>query len=311
MRRILLAVALIPFLSGLCFAIKVTLFSDTEAYLERAKDIVIAECVSAPEDVVRGALVEIDIKMVLKGKRDLGKTKVFTIYSMQAGGRYLLMSLGGEIQGTDLLAIGELSLVPIPSFVELDTLKGKSLKDKLHFIFAARLYAVEKELAPLLAEKSLLERCLSDRTDNLYVSPRPVHIDKILTTRATDYQGKKTVYLHFGKRLMEWSKQSGQSGYIYSRAPGGKAPVWEFASIECSTLEELEGKALKVRFGSTHIPPGGETRGVRVGQMVLARHVDEPSTIYVIRFDRQEEDRVFVQYAAIDANHPKDDNRAR
>ena len=283
-------------------AIRVTFFSDTETYLERARDIVIAECVSAPESRHHGALVEIDIKMVLKGEKKLGKTKGFTIYPMQADGQYLLMSLGGTTQGTDFIATGELSVVPIPSFVKLDTLKEKALKDRLHFIFASRLYVVEKELEPLLKEKAMLEKGLIDRTDNLYVSPAPVHINKIFTTWATDYQGEKTMYLEFNSKQMEWSKRNGQSGYIYSDAPGTKGLVWEFASIEQSTFGELEGKELKARFSVVHIPPGGETRVVRVGEMVLTRHIDEPTTIYAIRFNRQMDGKFFAEYAVIDGN---------
>ena len=302
MKRILLIAALMAFCPGSSEAIKVTLFSDTETYLERARDIVIAKCVSAPESLPHGALVEIDIKMVLKGEKKLGKTKIFTIQRMQIGNRYLLMSLGGLTQGTDFLATAELSVVPIPAFVDLDILKEKALKDKLYFIFASRLYVVQKELEPLLREKSMLEKGLTDRTDDLYVSPTPVHIDKISNIWATDRQGEKTKYLEFGTKQMEWSKSGDQSGYIYSDAPGAEGPVWEFACIEQSTFRELEGKELKVRFSVVHIPPGGETRVVRVGQMVLARHVDDPATIYAIRFDRQMDGKVFVEYAVIDGS---------
>lgn len=311
MKRILLVATLVAFCSGSSEAIRVTLFSDTETYLEQAKDIVIAECVCAPKTLFDGALVEIDIKMILKGEKSLGKTKIFTIYRMQVGDQYLLMSLGGLTQGTDFLATAELSVVPIPSFVDLDTLKEKALKDKLHFIFASRLYVVQKELEPLLREKSMLEKGLTDRTDDLYVSPTPVHIGKISNTWATDYQGEKTKYLEFSTKQMEWSKSGDQSGCIYSDAPGLEGPVWEFASIKQSTFSELEGKELKARFSLVHIPPGGETRRVRVGQMVLARHVDEPNIIYAIRFSRQMVGKVFVEYAVIGENPEKPSEKGR
>lgn len=299
MRQILFTVILLHLFSTSSLAIPVTLFGNTETYIERAKDIVIAECVSPPEPLPNGALVEVEIKMVLKGDRKLGETKVFTIRPMQVGNRYLLMNLGGGVGGTDFLAIAELSVVPIPSFVDLDTLKKKSLKDKLHFIFASRLHVVRTKLEPLLREKSILEKGLTDRTDNLYVSPTPVHIGQISTASATDFPAK---HLEFDSRQMTWSRGSDQSGYIYSDARGTKGPVWEFASIEQSTFKELEGKKLRVRFSVVHIPPGGETRVVRVGQMILARHVDDRATIYAIRFDRQIGPKVFVEYAVIDGN---------
>jgi hypothetical protein len=299
MKRILSTVILLHLFWTSSLAIPVTPFGNTETYIERAKDIVIAECVSAPEPLPNGALVEAEIKMVLKGDRELGETKVFTIRPMQVGNRYLLMNLGGGVGGTDFLAIAELSVVPIPSFVNLDILKKKTLKDKLHFIFAGRLHVVQTKLEPLLREKSILEKGLTDRTDNLYLSPTPVHIDQISTSSATDFPPK---HLEFDSRQMTWSRGSDQSGYIYSDAPGTKGPVWEFASIEQSTFKELEGKRLQVRFSVVHIPPGGETRVVRVGQMILARHVDDPATIYAIRFDRQIGPKVFVEYAVIDGN---------
>jgi hypothetical protein len=302
MKQILLTVIVLHLFSTSSLAIPVTPFGNTETYIERAKDIVIAECVSAPAPCYGRRNFQVEIKMVLKGDRKLGETKVFTIRPMQVGNRYLLVNLGGGVGGTDFLASAELSVVPIPSFVDIDTLKKKSLKDKLHLIFASRLHVVQTKVELLLRERLILEKGLADRTDNLYVSPTPVHIDQISTAWATDYQGDKTKYLEFDSKQMEWSKGGDQSGYIYSDAPGTKGPVWELASIEQSTFRELEGKKLQVRFSLSHIPPAGETRIVRVGQMILARHIDDPATIYAIRFDRQIGPKVFVEYAVIDGN---------
>jgi hypothetical protein len=296
MKRLLFTATLFYLFSTSSLAIRVTAFGDTETYIERAKDIVIAECVSVPEDLPNGALVEVEIRMVLKGDRKLGHTEVFTIWPMRVGKRYLLMNLGGSVGGTDFLAIAELSVVPIPSFVDLDTLKKKDLKDKLHFIFASRLHVVQTELEPLLRERSILEKGLMDRTDNLYASPRPIRIDRISTASATDFPTK---HLEFDSRQMTWSRGSDQSGYIYSDAPGTKGPVWEFASLEQSSFDDLEGRKLDVRFSVVQIPPGGETKVVRVGQMILARHVEDRATIYAIRFDRQIGPEVFVEYAVI------------
>ncbi|MCK4850921.1 MAG: hypothetical protein KAT11_06200 [Phycisphaerae bacterium] len=300
MKRILIISIITMSCATVSLAIKVTLFSDTGLYIERAKDIVIAECLSAPEHHGQGTLNEIDIKMVLKGDKQQGKTKIFTIYPMEVGNTYLLMTQGGHTQGTDFLATAELSVVPVPSFVDLERLKAKDLKDTLHFVFASRLHTVERQLRPLLEEKTLLEKALLDRTDNLYVSPKPIHIDKLFSTLATDYQGDKTIYLKLGSKQMEWSRGSDQSGYIYSDAPGLDGPVWEFASVDYSTFEELEGKELKVRFSGVYIPPGGATMVVRVGQMVLARHIDDPAKIYVMKFKRQDGTKVSVKYAVIE-----------
>lgn len=301
MKRILLILSTILVCSAVCLAIKVTLFSDTDLYIKRAKDIVIAKCLSTPERAGMGTLNEVDISMVLKGNKKLGKHKVFTLDALEADKLYLLMSLGGYAGGTDLLAKDELSIVLIPSFLNLDILKDKNLKDQLHHIFASRLYVVEKKLEPLLNEKALLDRALLDRTDNLYAPAKPIHIDKISKAFAEEYQiGGEVTYLNLNSRQMEWSRGGEKTGYIYPYDPEKRRIVWEFAYINSSTFEELEGKELAVRFGGTHIPPGGSTIVVREGQMVLARHIDEPSMVYILKFDRQDDKKVFVRYAVIE-----------
>jgi len=283
----------------LCWAIKVTLFSDIDRYLKISKDIVIGECVSSSKHVENGSIAEINVNMVLKGKTSPGKCQVFTIDPLEKGETYLLMSMGGQTHGISFIAKDELSVVPVPSFIDLEILKVKNLKDQLHFIFSSRLYVIEKQLQPLLEEKSLLEKGLLGRTDNLYISSKPVHIESISKTWASDRFPDETRYIELSGKQLEWSKQSNSSGYIYSDAPGTKGPEWEFASIEYMRFEEINGIILQVRFSSVHIPPGGETRVVHPGQMVLARHIDDPVKIFVIKFDRQEDNKVFVHYAVI------------
>lgn len=300
MKRLAFITMMILCCSSPCLAIKSTLFSDTDTYINRAKDIVIAKCASAPEYVENGTLNLVDIRIVLKGDKALGKLMIFAIDPLEKSTYYLLMNIGGYTHETDFLATSELSIVPIPSFVNFDMLKGKDLEGKLHFIFASRLYAVQKKLKPLLEEKTVLEKALLDRTDNLYVSPKPVHIGKIHTTFATDYHKGSVTYLNLNSRQMEWSRAGEKTGYLYPHDPGKRRVVWEFASIDYSTFKELEGTELKVRFSGTHIPPGGSTIVVKEGQMVLARHIDEPSVIYILKFDRQEENRVFVKYTIIE-----------
>lgn len=304
MKQILLVLTYIFCFLGLSLAIRISPFIDTDTYTKRAKDIVIAECLSIPEKhkpIGNGTLNTVDIKIVLKGDKQLGKYKVVTIDSLEVGKNYLLMSMGGFTQGTDFLANGELSVVPVPSFLNTDSLKEKSLNDKLHYIFAGRLYEVQRKLEPLLREKSLLDKALLDRTDNLYVSPKPIHMDKISNTFATDYKiGEGATYLNLDLKQMEWSKGGDKTGYLYPHGPGEKRIVWEFATIDYPTFEALEGKELKVRFSGTDIPPGGSTISIKESQMVLARHIDEPSVIYILRIDQQEVDKVFVRYSIIE-----------
>jgi hypothetical protein len=199
------------------------------------------------------------------------------------------------------LAIGELSVVPIPSFVNLDTLKEKNLKDKLNYIFDSRLYEVQMKLKPLQDEKALLDKALLDRTDNLYISSKPVRLTKISDTFATDYDvnSHQVTYLNLDSRQMEWSRSDDRTGFLYPHDPGKRRVVWEFARIDYSTFEELEGKQLKVRFSGTDVPPGGSTIRIKKGEMIAVRNIDEPKVIYVLKIDRQESQKIFVRYMII------------
>jgi hypothetical protein len=98
---------------------------------------------------------------------------------------------------------------------------------------------------------------------------------------------------------MEWSRQSDQSGYLYSVDPVTRRPSWEFASTDQQSFRELEGKKIEARFSLATIPPGGDTIVVRPGQMFLARYVDDPDTIYAIRIAEQDGDKVSAEYAII------------
>ena len=87
MKRILYTVVVVLMIGGICFAIWLSPFVDTDTYIKRAKDIVIAECISH-ERVVNGILAEIEIKMVLKGEREPGRSKIFSLYPMEKNNRY-------------------------------------------------------------------------------------------------------------------------------------------------------------------------------------------------------------------------------
>jgi hypothetical protein len=88
----------------------------------------------------------------------------------------MLYNLGGNALGTDLLALDELSVVPLPSTFKLDDLAGRDLKEQVQYLFSRRLFELECELAPLLKEKEVLERAVSDREYGWYESDGPVKI---------------------------------------------------------------------------------------------------------------------------------------
>ena len=89
--------------------------------------------------------------------------------------------------------------------------------------------------------------------------------------------------------------------------------IWEFAASKNKTIEEFDGKPLKTKFYGQFSPglditgksglrwTGGSAIHVNVGQVVLARTIDKPRTIYIIKIEKQEADKetVTVKYAII------------
>jgi len=128
-------------------------FRDTDAFVERAKDIVVAECTSIPAMPPQVArvdglyVVEVNILKVLKGNRKPGPLRIVTIYPMDRNITYMLCSLGGNALGTDFLAIPELSVVPLPRTFRIGELEGKAPKEQVHHILSRRLYELERQLA--------------------------------------------------------------------------------------------------------------------------------------------------------------------
>ena len=313
MKRVL--TVLIPFLFVCvqCLSVKITLFMDTDTFIKRAKDIVIAKCISLPEDgsgKIGLSPVQVEILTVLKGDKKPGELKIVTIYPMAPGKTYMLTSLGGSAHGTDFLALPELSVVPIPSNFELEQLKGKSLKEQVQRVFSRRLYEVEWVLEPLLREKVLLDKGLQDRADDLYTSSKPVMISRIHTTSAEDYLGNGIIFLDLKPKKMEWSLQSDRdkTGYFYFTEPGTNKFVWEFSPSEHSEINELNGKILQARFYGKYSPGGKaafvkkwgyNTVTVQAGQVILARHIDAPSMVYIIKLEGQEKERLFIEYSVI------------
>ena len=147
------------------WAIKITLFMDTDTFIKRAQDIVIVEVTGVPDPDSRVQFeglhpVDIEILMPLKGEKAIGKTTMATIYPVEKGKRYMVSSLGGSAFGTDLLAVPELSLVALPDSMELKGLAGKSVKEQVSSVFQARLVEVKTEQIRLADERLLLEKAV-------------------------------------------------------------------------------------------------------------------------------------------------------
>lgn len=318
MRRVIGGVIPLCVVCSGAFAAKVTLLTDTDTSLERAKDIVVAECISIPAREEQEARednfqsIEVNILKVLKGSGKPGRFRIATIYPMKPHTTYMLYNLGGSALGTDFLALSELSVVPLPATFKVEELKDKELKEQVQYIFSRRLFEVERELAPLLKEKELLEKAVSDRRYEWYESDGPVKIGRIVEV-STQTDESQIIRLDLeGKKLM-WSGGSpGKSGSFYFEKMGASwTPYWEFSPCDVSKIENLVDKPLKAKFYGMYTPGRGDTVlgstgglqaiDVSVGQVLLARTVDDPRRILVIRIEKQAQDQeqMSMRYAVI------------
>jgi hypothetical protein len=165
MKTLVVSLALLPLFTAWAQAILITIFTDTDTFVQRAQDIVIAKCTGPVPDgqAFDDGLYPVDVQVisVLKGAKKRGKATIATIYPMEVGKTYLLSSLGGSAYGTDFLATPELSVIELPRNFRLDDLKGKKLAEQVQAVFAARRQENERQQRLLKEEKMLLDKAVS------------------------------------------------------------------------------------------------------------------------------------------------------
>jgi len=163
------------------WASTITLFTDLDTYLQRGKDILIAQAVALPADGQAGVddlhLVEVDALRTLKGTNQPGLLTIATIYPMSIGRRYLLYSLGGSFRRTSFLAVDELSVVEVPSWFDLGQLDGKSPRAQIALLFELRLAEIKRRLKELEHDKQLLEKAAGAGTNKAPASFRETDSD--------------------------------------------------------------------------------------------------------------------------------------
>jgi len=150
------------------------------------------------------------------------------------------------------------------------------------------------------SQKEPLDTATINDLNGQYVYLKPIHIKKIFKTFATDVDSGKITYLNLNSRQMWWSKHNDKSGYVYSTEPDSLKVSWEFAPINYSTFEELEEKKLRISFCEMKIQRGGSAVCVKDSHMLLARHEDEESVIYILKFNQIKPNKVFVEYIVIE-----------
>lgn len=188
MKAVLFSLTVVLFSALPCQAIKIAAFTDTDTFIERAKDIVIAKCLGPVPDVNRydDGLYPIDVELItaLKGPKNAimkpGKTKIATIYPMEVGKTYLLTSIGGSAYGTEFLAVPELSVVELPKSIKLEELKDKTVKEQVQMVFAARRKENEWQQQHLVAEKKLLDKAFPLPTKDNVLEKRVSELEQQL-----------------------------------------------------------------------------------------------------------------------------------
>ena len=313
MRKILGSILFVCAACPAAFGIPVSTFADADTLVRRAKDIVVADCVSIPSNkpVLRDGhwvtvelldglyKAEVRIVRTLKGDKPPGTQIIATIYPMAPGKRYLLYCLGGkigesgEIPATDFIAAPTLSVSEIPSDFDLATLDGKELKEQVQSILSRHLFEVERQLAPLLEEKEHLEKMVADRRYEWYESKSPLKIGRLVEAN-TQTNGHWLVWLDLEGKKLQWSGSQPGTGFLYFEKIGAShVPYWEFSPCDAIKIEDLTGTSLKTRFYGMYTSGrskcklgwnGLQSLQVSVGQVLFARTADDPLTVFIIHY---------------------------
>jgi hypothetical protein len=139
-------------------------FENTPIQVERAKDIVIAECVSEISPGPRSGIAPCEAKVVavIKGDRKVGKLTLLSD-GLKRGRTYMLTNFGDYYDkfATD----GELAVVELPPDFDLGSLKGKPPLEQVQAVFDARRSWLEGELQKLEAEKRLLDKSTPQKVE--------------------------------------------------------------------------------------------------------------------------------------------------
>jgi hypothetical protein len=134
-------------------------FEDTQIHVERAKDIVIAECVSEIGPGPRSGIAPCEAKVVavVKGDRKVGKLALLSD-GLKRGRTYMLTNFGDYYD--NFATDGELAVVELPPDFDFSSLKGKAPVEQVQAVFDARRSWVEGELERLRVEKRLLDKAM-------------------------------------------------------------------------------------------------------------------------------------------------------
>lgn len=161
----LLVMILVVLVPTMAWAIPLVPPMDTPTFVVKATDLLVVRCLNPDvngEAKIDGlTLIEVQVLMVLKGDRKVGKAKLATIgQRIEKGQRYLLASFGGSAFDTGFLAQSDQAVVELPPNFDLESLDF--VTDKLQYrvqkIFDARRAQVNRMIQELQREKAVLDR---------------------------------------------------------------------------------------------------------------------------------------------------------
>ena len=202
MKRTDIVLPVIMVCAGSAWALKITGFEDTKTFVERARDIVIAQCVDVPTEndpaFRENGLtpVEVRVEKVIKGVKKTGTMKIASHYPMEQHKRYLLTCLGGSANGTDFLAVPELSVVRLPDRLDHRLLDHKTPEQQVTLLFEESLREIDLRLKQLEEEKRLLERAVGSAASSRppsSLAEKVAQADAIVVGKVAEIEAKRYV----------------------------------------------------------------------------------------------------------------------
>ena len=112
-------------------------------------------------------------------------------------------------------------------------------------------------------------------------------------------------YLRIAAHQLEWSIGGPHTGWLYfwnvDEMPKRRYP-WEFAETTETNFLSLRARTFpplsKPLQPSTNTPSTNAIH-VQAGAIIFARHTDEPKTTYILHLQKQQNDKLAVQYCVI------------
>ena len=165
--KIIIALALLCLTSFHSYAQKAMMFNNVDQYIERSSGIWIVDVVKKTDQgpiFEGGPIFEVKVVQTLKGGAQEQTISVMPIFQrLVPGNRYLIFGFNGmqTAQGKVWMDNGNVS--PTQIIFSLAQLQGKSLKEQIEFILAARAAEIDNQVKQLTEEKKAIDQGLESQ----------------------------------------------------------------------------------------------------------------------------------------------------